>query len=233
MRTTHRSRPGARLSWLAALSLATAAAPAYGGIVVFEHLPEANSTFISHHSVGGPVLADDFDPIMSGGVVRAEWWGSLSTSTSWELTLHTGTLNAGVGEPAVNPASTGGIKYFVTAAGTDPDGDGIYYYSTPLPGDFLVTQGPLPAGSEFWFSIANFDDAWTWAFAGAGPTVGDEHWYAVQSTGALCGDGGPHCGPWVELPGRDFAFRLEAVPEPATFLLVGLGGILLGLRRRR
>ncbi len=74
---------------------------------------------------------------------------------------------------------------------------------------FPLQQGPRPFGREFWFSVANFDTGWSWALAGAGPTVGDEHWSGVRSTGGTpCGDGGPHCGPWSELPGRDFAFRL-------------------------
>ena len=95
-------------------------------------------------------------------------------------------------------------------------------------------QGPRPFGTEFWFSVANFDAGWSWALAGSGPTVGDEHWSGVRSTGGTpCPDGGPHCGPWSELPGRDFAFRLTATPEPGTVAMsvAGLALVVFGRRR--
>lgn len=193
--------------------------------VVYEHLAEANSNFISFHNATGPILADDFDPSQGGAVVQAEWWGSRASASSWELTLHRGHLNAaGVGEPI--PVFDSFKKYFVDAAGTDLDGDGIFHFETALPGDFFVEAGPLPFGSEYWFSIANVADDWTWAFAGSGPTVGDEHWHAVRSIGDPSGcEGGPHCGPWNEIEGRDFAFRLEVVPEPSMLSLALVGGI--------
>ena len=49
-----------------ALVLAAAAVPCTAAIipvVIYEHLPESiNTTFQSRHGVGGPILADDFDP---------------------------------------------------------------------------------------------------------------------------------------------------------------------------
>ncbi|WP_239488914.1 hypothetical protein [Luteitalea sp. TBR-22] len=217
------------------LALGLTCAPPARAAVIYEHLPEANSRFISHHNAWGPVLADDFDPARSGKVLEAEWWGSMATSPLWELTLHRGHLSGGPGssgEPIPDPAFF--VKTFVNATGEDPDGDGVYYYRTSLPGTFAVNAGPRPFGSEYWFSIANADDEWTWAMAGAGPTVGDEHWYAVQSTASplpVC-EGGPHCGPWTPLAGHDFAYRLS-VPEPSMLTLGGLSLILSGLKLRR
>lgn len=214
---------------LLACSMLARAAP-----VAYEHLPESNSNVVSFHNATGPILADDFDPARGGRVVRAEWWGSSANSSQWELTLHRGHLNAGgVGEPI--PLLTAFTKYFVNAAGEDLDGDGIFHFETALPGNFAVLRGPRPFGSEYWFSIANTAPDWTWAFAGSGPTVGDEHWHAVRSTGDPSGcEGGPHCGPWNELEGRDFAFRLQTVPEPTVLSLMLAGAIAtLTLRRRK
>lgn len=203
--------------------------------VVYEHLPEANSPNVSFHTVGGPVLADDFDPAIGGDLSRAEWWGSRATSSGWEITFHFGQLVAGRGVPAPIPPLTGGVKIFVNAVGADPDLDGIFYYTALIPsGTFPVSAGPRPFGQEYWFSVANANSGWTWAYGGAGPTVGDEHWDGVVSGGSTpCGDGGPHCGAWSQINGRDFAFRLSAVPEPGTFLLLGSALVAVGLWRRR
>lgn len=224
-----------RESILVAALYAASALVVQAGIVTFEHLPEANSSFVSHHAVGGPVLADDFDPAFAGSISRVEWWGTSAQSSTWEIVLHFGHIAGGFGQPQANPAAEGGKKYFVTATGTDTDGDGIFYFDASLPADFPVSAGPAVFGSEYWVSIANAADGWRWAFAGAGPTRGDEHWSGVVSTGSTpCGDGGPHCGAWSQIQGRDFAVRLEAIPEPGTWMLVvgGIAFILIGVFRR-
>lgn len=203
--------------------------------VAYEHLPESVSNVVSFHTVGGPVVADDFDPAVGTGgwVVFAEWWGSVANSSSWEITFHQGGLSGGIGQPLAIPASTGGTKLFVDAGGTAVGG-GLFYYAAAIPlGTFAVNGGPVPFGSEYWFSVANASSGWTWAFAGAGPTAGDDHWFGVQSFGSTpCGDGGPHCGAWNAINGRDFAFRLSTVPEPTTMALVGLGLLAFGGLRR-
>lgn len=213
--------------WAFATLIAAPRLPA-AGMIIYEHLPESLSTNVSHHTVGGPVLADDFDPRAAapgwngGGIVMAEWWGSAAASPSWELTFHFGT-NPGFGQPQAFPAATGGFKFFVGSAGSDPDGDGIFYFSAALPGTFVIPPGPTPAGSEFWFSPANAAPRWTWALAAAtAPSIGAERWDGVVSTGSTpCPNAGPHCGAWTEIQGRDFAFRLSAVPEPSTVALIG------------
>lgn len=217
------------------LAVCALAVTALQGAVVFQHLPESNSTDASIHQIGGPVLADDFDPFgVNGGIIRAVWWGTEAGSTQWELTFHLGQLGGGgFGIPQAVPMSAGGTKYFVTAVGADPDGDRIFRYAADLPGTFFVQAGPRPFGQEYWFSVANASAGWSWAYAGAGPTIGDEHWSGVRSVGGTpCGDGGPHCGPWSQIAGRDFAFELEAVPEPGTWTLLLTGAALLAFGRR-
>lgn len=241
IRNERSGRAWRALTLAGGLALASQAA-ALAAAVTYEHIPERTTDHVSVHRIGGPVLADDFDPAIgaAGLVTFVEWWGSAAPSSLWEVTLHrgSGTVPA---VPAAIPASTGGTKYFVAAAGTPVPpgpgvGPGLFHFSAALPGDFFVTQQP-DLTQDYWFSVANAENGWTWALAGAGPTVGDEHWHAVRSVGsAPCGDGGPHCGAWTEIEGFDFAFRITVseVPAPASLALLGggLAALVLGARRR-
>lgn len=212
--------------------LVFAPASASGPKIVYQRLPVANSSSVSHHGAGGPVLADDFDPAGYGPIVEAEWWGSNATSCEWELTLHFGRLGtSGFGEPAAIPTSSGGRKYFVCAEGEPWSPDGIFRFTADLPGDFFVDPGAQPLGSEYWFSVANLDDGWTWATA-AELGRGIERWDPTVSTGSVCDDGGPHCGPWSQVKGENFAFGLKVLAEPSALSLL-LAGMLVAFRVRR
>jgi len=194
-----------------------------------------NSPHISHHASGGPVLADDFTPVVSGRVTRIDWWGSAPLSASgtdfWEATFHP---TDPTGAPAPDTTIPTGIlsQHFVNAGGADADGDGVFFYTAAwipqFPGDVTIT-----AGNSYWFSIANSIRGWTWANAGgAAPTVGTENFDAVVSNQAL---GNPHFGPWTPIPNQDFAFRIwvDAVPEPSIAMLLGIGLIGIGAVRAR
>ncbi|WP_395702799.1 PEP-CTERM sorting domain-containing protein [Aquabacterium sp.] len=210
----------------AAAALVWAAALPVQAAVFFENLPTGlviSDQTESHHGVGGPIIADDFVSAFSGQITRVEWWGSEAADSHWELAFHTDdpTLH----QPNIDSAFQGAmVKYgaagdlLATGVADVPGDPGIFHYTVDLPFSLGVT-----AGTEYWFTVANFTGGWHWANALAGPTVGSENFGAHQSTGVgPCQDGGPHCGPWTDL-NTDFAFRINGIPEPTTLLLVGLG----------
>ena len=208
-----------KLAGTVAVFLASVYTQSALAVPVYEALPSSNSTFESHHTSGGPVLADDFTSSTSGYVNQVEWWGSAAASTSWEVTFHNDIL--GGGSPELSILS----QHTFNVTGTDFDGDGIFHYSALWdPMDVFVT-----AGTDYWFSVANFAPDWTWANAFA-PTVGSEQYDAMVSSEAL---GSPHFGPWETLAGTDFAFRISTVPEPSILALLGIGLAGIGFARKR
>lgn len=168
-----------------------------------------NSSHVSHHTSGGPVLADDFIPVIGGVVESVEWWGSAPLSVSgndlWEITFHADGV-AGTNAPALSILSQ---HLPVFAGGADSDGDGVFHFTASWTPQDLT----LVAGTSYWFSVANGNPGWTWANAGGvAPTVGSEQYDAVVSAGA---PGSPHFGPWASIANQDFAFQINVVPVPA------------------
>jgi PEP-CTERM motif len=213
------------VAWTLATALVMSASLAQAA-VVFSNLPTNNSFATSHHATGGPILADDFAPATSGAVTSIEWWGTRATDNRWEIAFNTN--NAG--HPNIdNPFSGAWVKFgengLLTATGVadvvgHPE---IFHYQVDLSGPLLG------ASTSYWLTVANFADGWQWADALNGPTIGTEAYNAHSSVGGICADGGPHCGPWTDVH-TDFAFRINAVPEPGSFALAILGLGLTSLR---
>ncbi len=212
---------------LAAATVTSAAA----STLVYENLPTSNALppNTSWHNANGPVIADDFIPVVGGAVSHLTWWGSEASSLDFEVVLQNN--DPTLGEPALTPSGntlTGGLKQFVTATTSAYSIPGIFQF------DAVVAPGwNIHAGTDYWLTVANFNSDWQWSEALAGPTVGSELYNAHRSVGPGCLDGGPHCGPWTDLH-TDFAFRIDAVPEPATWamMIVGFGGVGAVMRRR-
>jgi hypothetical protein len=200
--------------------------------VAYENLPTSNALppNISWHNASGPVIADDFIPVLGGVVSHLTWWGSEATSLDFEVVLQNN--DALLGQPALTPdgnVTSGGLKQFVTATSSAYSIPGVFQFDA-----FVAPTWHIAAGTDYWLTVANFNNGWQWTQALAGPTVGSELYNAHSSTGPGCLDGGPHCGPWTDVH-TDFAFRIDAVPEPATWamMIIGFGGVGAVMRRRR
>jgi len=222
------------LAALVAFLLVSAQA-SFGAAILYYYDPATSlstgTVMVSHHGVGGPVLADDFTPAASGRITLVEWWGSLAASSDWEILFN----NDNAGQPNVdNPASGRLYKYVISAAGVPETigGQTIYHYTFDLTGQ--ASNVDVTAGVPYWITIANFADQWIWADASGGPLVGTEAYNMKRSVGSTpCLDGGPHCGAWTDVH-NDAALRISGTPEPSTFLLLGGALIALaGLRLRR
>jgi len=182
------------------------------------------------------VFADDFISSGTQPIIAVRWWGAPGNSTghpSSQVDAHI-SFHYAVGEPPFSyphPVEGAPIVLHDVVATATPTGDSylvfpIYEYEAylPVPFDhaFHATQSPLVGELFVDIGIPDPDMAWWWIPMVESDPIHD--WSASSSPG--------HNGPWVGGEQYNLPFELMT-PEPATLALMGLGGVVLVLQRRR
>jgi hypothetical protein len=171
----------------------------------------------------GQQVADDFQlagPFLT--ITQVQWWGGYgfnpdpSPGDNFKIRFFYDID----GSPVVDPFTTmsaSSLSRTVTSLTASSwgshDGGTVYKYLVDLPAPIT-----LSAGTTYYLSVINnTSSTWGWLEDGS-----PSHWYRLSDSNS-----------W-QYSGRDtnLSFELLAVPEPATLLLLSMGGIAL-LRKRR
>ncbi len=193
----------------------------FAATLAYEWIPGQESGLESRSVVFEQFLADDFIPIISGFVVRVDWWGAFTFRGDWQLTFYNDEGAASPMFPFLSQQMPSDILGVL-------DVNGTWMYSAVWNSQDLF----INAWTPYWFSPASFDPMWTWATPGAGPTVGFSPDHAEKSwfpPGEL---------PWVPADHPNYAFRVyvedpSVIPIPGAIYLLGSGLVgLVGFRKK-
>lgn len=204
---------------LAATALAAAAGTA-SAQVVFEQLPDQSNAYRSDAGGNLPSFraADFFTLGSNTSIGTVEFWG---TNTGGQPLTDSFTINFyaddnGLPGALLSTELVGAVDVVTTGeviAGVFPE----YLYTAELAVPMDAT-----AGTGYLLSIVNDSnasptDSWFWEFSASAPVLG-----------AVTPDFGASWGPSPS----SFAFRLSAIPTPASATLLGIGGLAATRCRR-
>lgn len=183
--------------------------------VVFEQLPNYGNGFFSDSAGNFPSqrIADNFTLGTSTSIGSVGAWG-LYYPNNIMIDNYTVNFYADAGNfPGALLYSGNGSASSVDT-GVDAFGCDVYESTITLNSAFNAA-----AGTQYWVSITNatgLGSDWAW----------------ITGNGDFVGRWSPDAGAsWLDL-GSDLSLRLYEVPAPSSLALLGLGGLIVGRRRR-
>jgi hypothetical protein len=217
-------------SILAAAVIVTLATYPSRGAIIFDTGPftadggSMASDFSTSTNLPSPVQrAADFVLQNASQITRVSWWGDYVPGNTPpgqdDFTLRIFTDASGT--PSSSPLlqfSLGDLGRLDT--GIDSFGFRVYAYSA-----LLASPAILSGGTTYWLSIVNNT---------ASDTDDDWFWQRVTRFSGTVQQRGDDTSPWEPYSPSTLAFNIEGVvvPEPSTYALLTVGGVLVLLKRR-
>jgi hypothetical protein len=208
---------------IAGLSMTAGAAP-----IFTNGLPNTEN---GYSILGTQATADDFTLTGSAAIQGvAFYFQNYYGITGWNQDIDYAFRADNGGAPAAGPALASGSGLNVTAVNSglpwccpgQPDGENAYLVTFDLESPFNAT-----GGTTYWLELS-----------GATGSATSAWWVTAGANSTPAGWTGP-VGATSFQTGFQFAFALDdapfgpsQVPEPATFALIGLGGLALAALRR-
>ena len=211
------------LAVLAVFGPAAVAAPIYDN-----GLPDTRN---GYGILGSEATADDFTLAGNASIYGITFYfQNYQGITGWSQDIDYAFRADNGGQPAAGPALASGSGLNVTAVNSGlpwccpgaPDGENAYLVTFDLESPFNAS-----GGTTYWLELsgATSSNGYAW-WVSAPDNSTPSGWYG--SVGSMDGQ-----------PGLQFAFSLHGapfgptqVPEPATFALIGLGGLAMAVVRR-